>query len=113
MQRHVESVHRLSTPFVCPLCPRQFHRKDKANAHCKAVHKSFISADSMKAKSLLAEISDSLSPECRNVIPGDTLTNLVTADTGNSENRCVEPTSQELEEPMVLDHKAAPSQSIR
>jgi uncharacterized Zn-finger protein len=114
LQRHVESVHRLSTPYVCPLCPRQFHRKDKANAHCKAVHKSFINTDSMKAKSLLAEASDSSSPECRNVIPGDTVMDKVSiaTDTSNNEKCNADLPSQEPEDPMVLDPKTAPSQSV-
>jgi hypothetical protein len=110
MQRHTESVHHLSTPFICPICPRlEFYRKDKANDHCKAIHDSSIDSDWMKEKALLLEQSSTTFPDGEVVIPSDTLTDSVSKNASNDNKRCLP--VQETEEPVALDFEQNPSSS--
>lgn len=69
MQRHVLSVHRLSTPFNCKVCDRKFTRKDKLNEHLRHVHT--MGLDSSKWGTMFAE--PSILADAGSVIPGDTM----------------------------------------
>jgi uncharacterized C2H2 Zn-finger protein len=66
MLRHVNSVHRQSTPHTCSICKRQFRRKDKVRDHLQNVHRISRDSDSAQLEALISTGGD-------DVVPGDTI----------------------------------------
>jgi hypothetical protein len=71
MIRHVNSVHRQSTLYMCLICMRKFRRRDKARDHILNVHKIPRNSDSVYLRSLTL-IEESMKGG-GDVIPGDTM----------------------------------------
>ena len=42
LKTHVDTIHLLLTPFICPKCGMKFGRKDTVRVHMKNVHKEII-----------------------------------------------------------------------
>jgi hypothetical protein len=54
MLRHINSVHRQSTPHTCSICKRQFRRKDKVRDHLQNVHRISRDSDSVQLEALIS-----------------------------------------------------------
>ncbi|KAH6681560.1 hypothetical protein B0J14DRAFT_217648 [Halenospora varia] len=82
LQRHIHTVHRPTSGFICPRCKRPFGRKDKLYEHLRRIHSIDPKLASKEQKTKFSE-SSGFSPRDwststtflmhRDVVPGDTL----------------------------------------
>ncbi|KAE9366256.1 hypothetical protein N431DRAFT_430388 [Stipitochalara longipes BDJ] len=71
MIRHINSVHRQSTPHTCSICKRQFRRKDKVRDHLQNVHRISRDSDSVQLEALI--LTEERLTGSDNIDPGDTI----------------------------------------